>query len=122
MIKKYRPLLWRHLQRIEPPLSSMLSFLYSGEARGSRIDIFRSVEETPRLALEDVRFDRGAVHPMNANQKRRRFLIKSAPARIFVCVLFVAVHTGCQILSFKIKSIPQDCIEQMAQRLEKLNR
>jgi len=57
---------------------------------------------------------------MNANQDSRRFFIESAPARIFVCVLFAIVLSGCQILSLKIKSSPQDCIEQMAERLEKL--
>lgn len=57
---------------------------------------------------------------MNADQDSKRFFIESASARIFVCVLFVAGLTGCQIFSLKIKSSSQDCIQQMVQRLEEL--
>jgi hypothetical protein len=100
--------------------SSLQSFLYGGEASTPEIDIFRSVEKTPRLAVENVGFKRSLVQLMNANLDIRKFYIENVPARIFVYVLFAAVLTGCQMLSLKIKSSPQDCIEQMAQRLENL--
>ena len=120
MIKPYRRLHRLNLQLIEPRLSSLQSFVYDGDASAPEIDDIFFGEETPRLTVEDFGFEQGLDQPMNADQDSRRFFIESAPARIFVCVLFVSVFSGCQILSLKVKSSPQDCIEKMAQRLEKL--
>jgi hypothetical protein len=58
---------------------------------------------------------------MNSDCDILRFFKRNTPSLFFfVCLLFLAIHGGCQILSSKVESSHEDCIDQINLQLEKL--